>query len=135
MALACASCFSQSYFIDGCRQWVFLSRYGLVGGYVQQVSLQSVALQQPKEAIQVNGDRAENESEEYDSDDDSEDEEETTEKEMAETSQEDCRLASIPQVWTWFFLTSLQKCRIQSNIQYVRGKIWLLVKARRHLRT
>lgn len=64
--------------------------------------MQSVALQQPKEIVQVNGDRAENESDESESDDDSEDEEEMTGKEMAEASQEDSRLASIPQVWTYF---------------------------------
>lgn len=50
----------------------------------------------------MNGDRAENESDESESDDDSEDEEEMTGKEMAEASQEDSRLASIPQVWTYF---------------------------------
>ncbi|XP_047017705.2 histone-lysine N-methyltransferase EHMT1 isoform X1 [Ictalurus punctatus] len=54
--------------------------------------------EQPKEIVQVNGDRAENESDESESDDDSEDEEEMTGKEMAEASQEDSRLASIPQL-------------------------------------
>lgn len=64
--------------------------------------MQSTALQQPKEAMLVNGDRAENESDESETDDESEDEEDTTGKEMADTSQEDSRLASIPQVWTYF---------------------------------
>lgn len=60
-------------------------------------------LQQPKETVQVNGDR-ENESDESESDDDSEDEDETTGKEMAEaSSQEDSRLAAVTQVWTFFF--------------------------------
>ncbi|KAG7320853.1 hypothetical protein KOW79_015268 [Hemibagrus wyckioides] len=64
-----------------------------------QVSLQSCSLHQPKEAVQVNGDRAENESDESESEDESEDEEETAGKEeMAEASQEDSRLASIPQL-------------------------------------
>ncbi|XP_046723549.1 histone-lysine N-methyltransferase EHMT1 isoform X1 [Silurus meridionalis] len=59
---------------------------------------QSPPTLQPKEAIQVNGDRAENESDESESDDDSEDEEEMAGKEMTEACQEDSRLASIPQL-------------------------------------
>ncbi|XP_058271301.1 histone-lysine N-methyltransferase EHMT1 isoform X9 [Hemibagrus wyckioides] len=60
---------------------------------------QSPPTPQPKEAVQVNGDRAENESDESESEDESEDEEETAGKEeMAEASQEDSRLASIPQL-------------------------------------
>ncbi|KAM9451489.1 histone-lysine N-methyltransferase EHMT1 isoform 1-T1 [Clarias gariepinus] len=63
-----------------------------------QVSSESVAAQQPKETVQVNGDRTENESDESESDDDSEDEEEATGKEMAEASQEDSRLPSVQQL-------------------------------------
>ncbi|KAK3555456.1 hypothetical protein QTP86_016095 [Hemibagrus guttatus] len=60
---------------------------------------QSLPTPQPKEAVQVNGDRAENESDESESEDESEDEEETAGKEeMADASQEDSRLASIPQL-------------------------------------
>lgn len=62
--------------------------------------MQSNALKQSKEAVQVNGDRAENESDESELDDDSEDDEETTGKEMVDATQEDSRLASIPQVCT-----------------------------------
>lgn len=75
-------------------------------GYVQQVSSESVAAQQPKETVQVNGDRTENESDESESDDDSEDEEEATGKEMAEASQEDSRLPSVQQVWMFFLIIS-----------------------------
>ncbi|TSK72083.1 Histone-lysine N-methyltransferase EHMT1 [Bagarius yarrelli] len=63
-----------------------------------QVTLQPVTSQQPQEAAQVNGDQVENESDESETEDDFEDEDETAGKEMAETSQEDSRLATIPQL-------------------------------------
>lgn len=58
--------------------------------------------------MQVNGERAENESDESESEDESEDEEDTVGKEeTAEASQEDSRLESIPQVWIFFFFACL----------------------------
>lgn len=87
--------------------------------------MQSGALQQPKEAVQVNGDRAENESDDSESEDDSEDEEETTGKEMAEASQKDGRLASNPQVW--IVSSSLPSPAGDILVLYIRKGKWQVV--------
>lgn len=88
--------------------------------------MQSNALQQPKEAVQVNGDREVNESDESESEEDSEDEEETTGKEMADSSQEDSGLASAQQVWTSLFFLSARR-KLEFSLIYVRRNLAVLI--------
>ncbi|XP_026859467.2 histone-lysine N-methyltransferase EHMT1 isoform X3 [Electrophorus electricus] len=64
----------------------------------QRISQSPPSPQQPKEAVQVNGEQGENESEEEESEEDSEEEDDLTGEETVPASQEGSRIPSVPQL-------------------------------------